>query len=455
MRKKLQKLSLGLLLCGLLLGLAGCRQVHERPEESRQEESRPEEAQPASLVVFQEESCNPLFIFALEAAYPEISFQVIKYNDNNLKEQIAGGRAPDLILGSCQISLQKLAEDGIIADITAYYKEDENFNSELYYPGVSEVGRVNDVLYAFPLGLETNYMTLREETFRNSAFAALPENYTIQELLQAMLAELDAAQNSSGTVFNGILPVFSLYDWLWDSGALQVENGKVFIDQELFDQIIQLLNKQYNNVEQVGTFNAAAPVDPTTEGGQFVAAAWGANGPDVCHTAPQIGLVYAQSANRAAFSQETYVLWRPMKGDSRKYAARVGVWGMVGKESDYQELVYEMLRAMMDMPVDGWISPGERTETVFPVNRENALLMLKTVENTGVDEFSLGYSGVTAAKEGLDDRLRQNLTDYLENIVCLYESNPKIDGELQRIFFRYQNAGSDCYEEILDAIQKN
>lgn len=323
-----------------------------------------------------------------KAEYPEIPIQVVSVfsltSGKTLDELQQQTETPDIyLIDPMKLDYDyELVKNGYVADITELFDSDTSYREDMYYPGAISAGKVNDQLYALPLGMTMPYMTIREDVWKDSAFYDLPPHYTAQELFETMENELDQKGNESFRVLNGGWNVDLLAEWLWDSGAIQTNGDKYTLNQELCEQICRIICKNERNQKETETIFAGNFLDPRIADGQYEIGYWG-YWPGY---APQIGLVYAQSANRALMEQDTHVLWKTMAQEVEEYAAKVSLVGAIGQNSSNQKAAYEVLRKMMDMPMTHFIMPSSLSGgTACPVNRDEALAMIQNVEEGAVE----------------------------------------------------------------------
>lgn len=450
----MRRLALLLVAMICFLGLAGCRQVHERPEEAQSAAEGQQE-----LIVFHEKGSSSYIVQNFQTVYPDIPVKTVSFGKfDQIEDLIQKHGNPDLILFGTETSREKWAKSEYLADITSRCASDVSFSEADYFPGIRSLGVINESLYALPLGMETHYITVRDEIWQDSAFQELPDQYTAEELFDALEKEID--KEREGAYF--VLPPISkdglgyVAEWLLDSGALKMENGQVQMDPQLHEQICRMVAKQQQNFEecldllnQEGSYSMR--LDPRFLGGRYVANVWNA----AYTAAPQIGLVYAQSANRTVLEQDVYVLFIPMSGTPDQYAAKVSVFGGVGSRSARQDEAYEVLRKMMDMPTEIWKISMSGDDASFPysVNRQQALAMIQTVEESGDSEFIIGSDGVAAPKQQLSEELRAKLEEYLNNIAYVYACDSELD-----TWWPFIGAATNdyrvFYEPMVNALEK-
>ena len=445
-----------ILILAIVLTCTSCRKTRERSEplksnqtvEKSVEENEREEK---SMLVFTIGFSSVVEDYT--AMYPNEEIKVVQINDNELEKNFNKALyrygEPDLVIDTCDRGIQYWVENGWIADMSVYFDSDIDFDAEAYYPGVDTVGEVGGILYGLPLGLQVDYLTVREEVWDDSAFSKLPEDYTALELFGAMEDELnywmDQEPEEWKRVFSHGNP-YSILEYLWASGAIQVMEDEVLLDREIFETVAQGYLKSSKNIadytNQSGGFSALT--DPREGKGRYIATNWN-NG-----IAPQIGLIYYQSANQALLNQTIHVLWFPMQSadeePATQYAAKVAIWGMIGKNSDQTEEAYMLLRRMMDVPMHTYTQVGyfgTMENIPFSINRQQALAMIDWAEEEYVNTFTID-SDTTIHKQPLSEELRNEMEHLLKNIVLVYATKRTAEQGV------YNGINPYCYGNIID-----
>ena len=454
----------------LLISLTciGCRQTRTRSNSEKNNE----------IVSNFEEKEEPLIIFNVggstipqdfQLVYPELECEIVlitESGDTELEEKfhsaIAKHGEPDLIIdGRERGGIQNWIEQQYALNISDYFDTDNTYNNDVYYPGVESVGRVGGQLYAFPLGLQATYMTVRDDLWEDSTFSKLPENYTSLDLLYAMKDEMDYWMEQDAEEYRWVFQgeAYDVLGWLWESGALQATADGVTVDREILQLLIDGWRRCEENVIEYqkigGSFSAK--FDPRE--GRYSAVVWGDN------LAPQFGLLYDQSMNQVLLEQNIHVLWRPLKYAEidgvrqPQYAASVAVWGMVGANSKQPERAYQALRQMMDVPLHGYGQPNA-IDMPFSVNRQEALNMIETANQGYVDKFVLQFSGAgaTVQKQPLNNELKNEMERFFNNISLIYVKDESIERDVYIAFMPYsleEEVNYDlAYTQILEAVQR-
>lgn len=464
MRKIWIKRLLSLLIAALLaLGAVSCRQ---RMRAEKRESTVAKEEQ--ELLIFVEAGIDLSLMKNFKAAYPDVAYRQVSYQSIEIAVKQNGD--PDIILSGCNASLQEFYKEGYILDMTTLYDLDTTYDAQAYYPRAESVGKINERIYALPLGLETNYMTVADSDWQQMTFKMLPEEYSVQQLLDAMIEELLKEDRGERAVFSGGYKE-SFYDWLWDSGAIEVAPNEVYVNQMLFEQIAEMLElktqnywQQNNKNPQILEWNHA--LNPLANKEMYRIICWGGasdfdfklNAP---HVAPQSALVYAQSAQKSLLGENIHVLWRPSENRNGQYAAKVNVCGMIGKHTKQEEKAYDVLRKMMDMPWAIWQLPDRMNDSSFPINCQQSLAMLETVEQEGTASFYVvTETGIeTIEKQVLSDELRQELNNYLTHIAYVYRTDRRTQEKVQEIWEAYMRKDNIynlqmLYEAIYGFLQK-
>lgn len=438
----------------LVLILTGCYKNKVDIREGVDSQERKE------IVVFCEKGSGTIVVNNFISEYPDIPIKVINYASNNIEQMISQNGEPDLIISNGGVDIREWVEKKYIGDMTFLYESDVNFDSTMYFPEVESVGKIQGQLFAWPLGLEMHYMTIREEEWLQSSFADMSGDYTVQDILDALEKELDKKRDfPCWVVSTGWYDTF--LDWAWDSGAIYIEDNELEFNMELLDQIYRVWKKENINYFEIreNRRNHMDALDPREEYGEYLLSSWN-HGLSII---PQIGLVYAQSANQELLEQDTYVIWRPMQQNQTEYAAQVSVWGMIGDRSEYKQEAYDILRKMMDLSMKEWTPPMMAEEgnyyinTPCPVNLDRALALIQVVENSGVNNFSIGQTmkeKVIVSKQFLNTSLKEEMEKYLKHITKLYYIPDSADREIEQGLRSYIWADEIEFIDVADIFLK-
>lgn len=412
------------------------------------------------------EDQNLRLVQNFQACYPEIQMEPILYDTGNIEDIITNYGKPDIILSQDYYDGNKvitdLIEKDIILEFTDLYGEDDTILQKNYFEGVLDSCKLKGSVYALPLTISTPYLIIRDEAWMNSAFSQLPEDYTRKELLEAIETELDRNTTEGYLAFSGDIWVWSADEWIKNSGIIDPNDWQTSmqsLDEEQLRQMIRITSKiNTNYAENATALRYDVRLEPAILNGNYLAGCWS--------SAPQMGLVYSQSAYKDQIGQDIHVVWLPMEGEERKYAAMIRDMGMIGKDSQQKELAYEVLRMMMDMKPMVWQQPNAYDQNYCSVNREAAGQMLECIETTGAEQFKPvkfdKQIPFQVDKEPLNDALKMQMEEYLDQ-VCVSYRYLELEGyeEISRILMRYCYGndyvpleGEGCYEEIMNVVQK-
>lgn len=457
----MKKIALYFAVFGVLtLLLISCKQ-----REGGKTSTQIEQVEP--LLVFCEEP-NLRLVLNFQACYPEIQMEPILYTPRSIEDFIMKYGNPDIILSHDYYDGSKiiidLIEKDIMLEITDLYEEDDTILQKNYFEGVLDSCKLKGSVYALPLTISTPYLIIRDEAWMNSAFSQLPEDYTREELLEAIETELDQNATEGYLAFPGGMWYLSPDILFRNSGMLDPNHWKTsmeMVDEEKLHQIVRVAGKMFDNYEEnitnmYGYFENGR-INPTILNGNYLATCW--------DSAPQMGLLYSQSVYKDQIGQDIHVVWLPTEDEERKYAAMIRDMGMIGKDSQQKELAYEVLRMMMDMKPMVWQQPNAYDQNYCSVNREAAGQMLECIETTGAEQFKPVQVDkripFQVDKEPLNDALKMQLEEYLDRVCVSYrylelEGYDKISEILTR--YCYENdyiplEFEGCYKEIMNVVQ--
>lgn len=146
---------------------------------------------------------------------------------------------------------------------------------------------------------------------------------------------------------------------------------------------------------------------------------------------------YFIGVNQAIFKQEAHILWIPTVDDENAYIAVGKTWGLIGAHTGQKERAYDLIRKMMDVPLDEELMKAENTSS--SVNKEVALVQLQ--ENSQKTEEVQVYSeaGIymySFMKEKLSEKMYNEVAEVLENICGIYRET-ELDIELSILQNQY------------------
>lgn len=454
MRKRDSYKMLFALVC-MLFVLAGCA----LGQEGRNETQSDADLQDRPLLILHNN--NELLLAQFEKAYPEIEIEAVDMSNLGSGDpyencvRIYG--APDIVLlNQLTGNLEYYYEEDRLEDLSQYVSEDETFDEGDYAYGVTEVGRIDGELYALPLSVNIPYMTIREDLWETSAFGEMPENYTAYDLLDAMNQELDKAEGRTDfTVFPLLDRRWSLVEWFYTLDVFRTD-GSIQLEENLFEKLYEVRVK--NEINRTASMKYY---------GQFASSGFGAAGGEAYLavnygelTAPQTGMVLAESLNRGTYGTGVKVIWFPTAYDAGTYKAEVNTLGVVSKDSTRKQEAYDVLRKMMDMPYFSYMLSNDESltdATRCPVNQKRALELLDLVENEGVEQLvdfkDAGYTkNYDVPKQKVSEEVRKEFETVVDNLVLYRTKDTELEWDLKEISEEYNDnlmeKYESCYEEI-------
>lgn len=454
MRKSYGYKMLFTLVC-LLLVLAGCSLNNGERKATLNDanmENRP-------LIILHKN--NALLLAQFENAHPEIEIEVVDMSNLGVGDPyencIYKYGYPDIVLlNQWTGGLDYYYGEDRIEVLSEYVTDDTELNENTYIQGVTDVGRVGGDLYALPLSVNIPYMTIREDIWETSAFGELPEEYTAYDLLDAMNQELDkAAERMDFTVFPLLDRRWSLVEWFYTLDVFRTD-GSIQLEENLFEKLYEVRVK--NEINRTASMKYY---------GQFANSGFGAAGGEAYLavnygelTAPQTGMVLAESLNRGTYGTGVKVIWFPTAYDVGTYKAEVNTLGVVSKDSTRKQEAYDVLRKMMDMPYSSYMLSNDESltdATRCPVNQHRALELLDLVENEGVEQLvdfkNAGYTkNYDVPKQKVSEEVRKEFENVIDNLVLYRTKDTELEWDLKEISEEYNDnlmkKYESCYEEI-------
>ncbi len=481
-RKKL--FGLLLLLCAACIFLMACRarekaqepisgitedSAAELEEDVKQLESDEEEP----LVVFYDGGLfKPTVLENFQLQHPEVSLQTYRIHGTDMEgiqETLDQYGEPDIWLikanSGIREEIDNLDDQGLIADIRPFIIEDVNLDTLDYVGGTFTAMDNGEALLGLPLTWKKTCMIIRDSKWQDSELAYIPENYTGEELYKAFITEYELGQPNDGIFWAD--RNFDLMQDLYELGLVKKEDDEIFIDEDLFAMVYEFTLSQQkvsqdawymggSGADNPDQFQGTPALDPSMYAGNYYG----------CHLtgAPQVTSVYAKSATQL-HGEDIYMYYMPTYKSSDEYIAEVGEFAMVGGTSTRQQQAYEVIRLMMDTPMELVYQPQRydmKGATYSPVNIELAIQMMDyfgSLEmNLPIHDMS-GNLFYTLNKAQLDNREKQQIEELIRGIVDLsiqYGDHPEMD--LYDVYYQdyiYNDGDLNtklCYFELMRAM---
>ena len=285
--------------------------------------------------------------------------KVVTYKTSQeLEQALETEDQPDVILldkytSAIDVSPFEWIRDEKLAGLSEYLKEETSFDASNYISGALEAGRYGDEQYILPLSVSNQYWLVNEGEFQSGSFSSLMGEYTVNILLDAMIADLQLHEGEEGyyTQFPVGFNICSRYQWLYEcleqTGALHVdrEAKQVTVDETLFQQVLKYYRYTMANVD---------PLFMGTANTQSLSAA----DLESCSTAflfndnAAFSARYMSSAGHQLMNQSVRLLSLETKEGG--YCFNVDVMGMVTAASEQPYAAVTFLRTLMDIPHTEW-----------------------------------------------------------------------------------------------------
>ncbi len=492
MRKNRRNLfGLLLLLCIACIVLVACRMrdkaevesaskvtensAVEYEDEVKQFEAEDEEP----LVVFYDSGIVPVVLSNFMLVHPEVKLEVYGLSGDDFEDvqnTIATYGHPDIWLfagtGQTKKHIANLYELGMIADMRNFISEEQNLNTLDYVGGTFTSLDNGDIIFGLPLTWKKRCLIIRDSQWRNSELAYLSENFTGEEFYKTLITESEKVRPDNGIFWAD--STFYFWSDIYELGLVQEKENEVIIDEELFNMVLEFtleqekINEEVRNLYSRNTgastgrpdlFQGTPALDPAMYAGNYLGCSL--NG------APQVTSVYAKSMTEL-HGEGIYMYYIPTFGNGDEYIANVAEFAMVGGTSSRQQQAYEVIRLMMDTPMELITQPSGRTsmgETYSPVNIELALQLLDYFE-TAEGELNIfdrvGNLFYTVEKKQLSENEKEQMEELITGIVDL--SFQYVNDEAREVFmlyyYEYMSNGvlanpKYCYLEIMQALNPN
>ena len=261
--------------------------------------------------------------------------------------QLNAGEGPDLFLldQGTPLSMQKMIQSGVFADLTPYIEADSRLDVD-NYAGFS-AGEMDGKQYILPFSVGSFALYTTEENL-DAYGITLSETPTIDEILTAL--EIAAAKGLEDSSLTPVLPLISRTDlsyfWLdaFNVPVVDLETGKVVLDKEFYRRLADLSRKLYPHFMDI-FFEEKYNIYQSSEGLDSIIF--------VLNNRDRFIRNYNQCSTLFDAIGETPVrITMPAYEDSLIQAGQVSDYAAVNSDSDNILLAYETARAIMDYPLD-------------------------------------------------------------------------------------------------------
>lgn len=413
--------------------LISCNKARPQKHQSEKEEN--------PLVIFYEKDAM-VCVSSFQKRYPDYDAKYIVFDAyEGIEKAIEKYGEPDVILAAYtgQMQMEEWYKENKILNLNDFIEEDDKLDETLYFPETFDTGKVNDELIAIPLTVGIPLYIVRDEYWNGSAFEALSVKYNGRDLFEALNEEVQRKQDKEVFFFIHTIDIGSI---LRNLGILPLKDSYALEDHEDFiEELYQLakgVSENYHTAYDFYDVNYPAEfeidiwssaVNPERFQGKHVVSEY--------IGAPQIMVSYFIGVNQAIFKQEAHILWIPTVDDENAYMAVGKTWGLIGAHTSQKERAYDLIRKMMDVPLDEELMKAENTSS--SVNKQVALMQLQ--ENSQKTEEVQVYSEkgthmYSFVKEKLSEKMYNEVAEVLENICGIYRET-ELDIELSILQNQY------------------
>ncbi len=289
------------------------------------------------------------------------------HEPSEIQKCYENGEMPDLILLDKQtidmmVSPYQWIKEGYIADLSAFFEEDETYDEDDYFVGITEAGKVGGGRYMVPLALRTSYLMVPENVKEYSTFGTLSEDAKSLELINAMIEAYQETEKHP--VESKFLYTMSadysllLYEMLEQTGALKIDwqNGIVTIDEEVFQGVTEYIKIQMRLASETDVWSQS--IDTVLQQGTVIS-----SNANPTHTLYQLN-----SASKEIRDDEVALMALSTSQTENEFAFSASMIGMISAGADCPEEAYEVIRAIMDIHMQDWMGAfGNSVITDMPV----------------------------------------------------------------------------------------
>ncbi|MCI8632040.1 MAG: hypothetical protein HFE64_00955 [Lachnospiraceae bacterium] len=377
-----------------------------------------------------------------------------------LEQALEGDKAPDVILldkysSSFIINPFQWAKDGKLAGLHEYLQADTDYDPANYINGAIEAGKCGDEQFILPLSVSIQYLITDAQTLGAGGLSELSDQYTAQQLLQALMADADLHKDSADycSQLPLMLSISNRYQWMYEvlehTGALHVdrEAGQVAVDPALFALTMEYFRTTMDMAFPY--FSGAATVTSMSFADirDFCTVILG-NSNMICAAR------YMSSACHQLLQQDAELLFYPL-GDGDGYSVNINIMGMVSASSSQPEAAVRFLRALMDIPHDQWemITMYDAMAMLTPVNQNEALALIDSFRSLSGGQYQI-------QKQAFDrEALPQDLADSLQSLIQENKQAFIVDADICTVLEAYladylSGQTNSLPDDIAEKVQK-
>lgn len=391
-----------------------------------------------------------------EKEIQNISITLTSFSDyEELQKGIEEQGFPDLLLidddySDSQIDLAKWITENRIAVLDEFLSADESYQRDHYLGGVMEACQLHSVQYMLPISARNDFLVQSVMQGEDTLLTALPDDYTLDELLDALLQDADLHTDDSlyWTVMPQNWDIPSIACWTdsflestdmlkidWQTFSYEANKESIKKGLDYLRVCIQGYMRFYSD-ESGATLGKSGFADLED---MHLTGMNNGNFPYIVR--------YYMSAYNQLLKEDLKVYTYPSVDDVEKAGATVTCMALIGQESENKEAAYQVARKMMDISADHW-SAINLDDPLVNVQSVNKNVLLEEVEMLQKDygaQFR-GLQKVTFDRQPLTDEMAKKLTDWIEKVDYADICNPQVCQSIGEHFKPYILGQSDDFE---------
>lgn len=422
-----------------MVGLSACEKENRDSEISVSNSLNSEN----TLVVYFAKE-NPFYQFALEeyqkTSKTEIDLHVFDTEEELAKQYAAEGMAAsgaDVVLcgNTSSLNIKSLASKGVCLDLTQYFNQDQQYQSQNYYEVVVDAGKIEGKQYVLPITYDLGFVVVREAvedlcgnvvTDQTDCYTFYKDLLTCQEILH------DSEEIRLGLCFPfGSAEENLLYAY-HVSGLHLTDGSQITADKEKIQILCDFIKADQKEWKE--------KFDEMKNSGQKSALL---TGYQLLNGNPAANVRRQEYAYEALFDITINYAFIPSESPG-KFHATVRDFGFVSAKSDNQEQAYQLLRYIMDY---NFYKLGVVYDTGVPINQNNFENQFQELCN--ITEVTMGNSSkqVLPMSEDFRKRLREQMTQ-IDSASLVSPDEEKIFAETMIDYINETADFEDCYQQM-------
>lgn len=423
---------LGVVLCMMLTACGAAPLVDQ--ETTVAETAIPEiveESVVLDVYYLAEDVCAASLVDTYKMFYPEVELNVTAFSgaeemDAQITNDAAVGDGADVILfhsSATTLDMMKMAGNGAFLDLAPMLEADGSYDPANYY-AVLDAGVVDGMQALMPIRFGLSYFLTTEEKLE-AADLDLPQDYTVSEWMQAIMAYADSCPQGRSAVYPNDLNVRNLGGYLYDAlrlsgvSILNPEGRRLTMEEGTFREFSEFVKMEWLHFEASAKIAETYGQDLFAAYERVLTIAFGgseAAGKQQWMRGGSLPWVLQQysAAAQEGLNETVCLRMVPDYEDPDVLTADVYTYAAIPESTDVPEAAYAFVRYAMDARV-------LKETHELPVSRQATAALLDTLCEKSVGRINLGAASFSVPQ--MTEEMRRECEVILDRVVSGSISN--------------------------------